>query len=279
MKDIKEIIKKIEKLKPFSPTFFKIKKMLNDPYVSAQKIVEVIKYDQSFTANILKICNSALYRRSYKISNLVQAIALLGNNQIKRIILLESINEIMGESYEGYEINERELWLHSVITALVAEDIGIKVGIKDINTLFTAAILHDIGKVILSEYVQEGFEKIMDLIQDQNYDFLAAEKEVIGIDHSEIGAEMLKVWQFPSVLIEAVQFHHNPEQCTDNHIVSIVNISDTISMIMGIMTQRDGMIYRSFPQICKKLDIKEKDIERIISKASSYIYDIEEMIS
>ena len=278
MKDIKEIIKKIEKLKPFSPTYLKIKKMLSDPYVAAQKIVDVIKYDQSFTANILKICNSALYRRSYNISNLVQAIALLGNNQIKRIILLESFGEIMGASYQGYEINEKELWRHSVITALITEEIGTRIGVKDIDTLFTAAILHDIGKVVLSEYVKEEFEDIIKLVKDQNYDFLSAEKLVIGMNHSEIGAEILKKWQFPSVLIDAVQFHHDPDQCPDNEVVAIVNLGDTISMLMGTITQRDGMAYRSFPEICKKLKIKEKDIERIISSVTSKISAVEEMI-
>ncbi|MEA2104716.1 MAG: HDOD domain-containing protein, partial [Candidatus Cloacimonadota bacterium] len=276
--EIDDIIKKVDRLKQFSLTYMKVKKMLADPYVASKKIVDVIKYDQSFTANILKICNSALYRREQKIRNLIQAVSLLGSNRLKQIVLIESVNAVMSQTYKGYEVNERELWNHSIITALIAEQIGNELKFHDVDTLFTAAILHDIGKVVLSEFVDEKFEDIHNLVKEGS-SFLSAEKEVLGVNHAEVGGKILENWRFPQVLIDTVRFHHNPIECRDNKFVKIVNIADTVAMLMGSTTQRDGLSYLSYPEIGAHLKFRNKDVQKVISLVSSKINDVENLLS
>ena len=133
--------------------------------------------------------------------------------------------------------------------------------------LFTACLLHDIGKLVLNPYVSDHFEKIQRLVNESKCDFAEAEKAVLGMTHAEAGARVLEKWHFNPELVNAVRFHHNPEALPGSPITHFVTLADIISMMMGYSTGLDAMEYKGFPDLYKKYKMKEKDIEAILHKA------------
>ena len=141
--------------------------------------------------------------------------------------------------------------------------------------MFIAALLHDIGKLVLSEFIEDLSGKIFKLIDDEGLSFLEAEKSVLGIDHAELGAVILEKWEFPEDVITAVKKHHTPFEEEDSALDNIVRLSDSMAMTMGYVTSVDGLAYHGFSEINKKYDIKQDTLDKIMSDSLEDITKIE----
>ena len=153
MTEVAEILKKIPKLKPLPDTAMKIIKAVNDPTASVGDIVETIKYDQVLTAKVLRICNSAYMGLDREITSLKEALMFMGTKRLTQIILLAVPDSPLMDKVEGYGLAQGDLWIHSAGAAIAAQNLGTIVKYPDPNLLFTAGLLHDIGKCLLQEYV------------------------------------------------------------------------------------------------------------------------------
>jgi len=180
MSDIKSIIKKIGKLKPIPQVANKVLSITQDPDSSMTDLSEIITYDTAVTANLLKVSNSAYFGMSGKIDSVHKAIVSLGMSKVVDLVLIAASSNNLKGAQEGYDLNEGELWKNSVSSALLARELAEKKNAKEINLIFTSALLKDIGKVILNQYVNDSYKKISSLVSEQGFNFEKAEKEVIG---------------------------------------------------------------------------------------------------
>ena len=151
----KEILENIKSLPPMNPTAKKIMTILRSTDVDISEVVRIIQYDPALTSNVLKLVNSAYFGLQNEITSIRQAIILLGLNQVFRIVIAVSFSSFMNKPIPGYELPSGELWRHSVATAISSEIISKMLKISENDTLFTAALLHDIGKIALSTFVDE----------------------------------------------------------------------------------------------------------------------------
>ena len=152
MSDIEPIIKEIDKLRPVPKVANKVMSIARDPQSSMSQLSEVITYDQALTANLLRMCNSAYFGLPSKIDSVHQAIVYLGMDQLIDLVLMSSGVENLKGKQEGYDLDEGELWRYSVSSALLARELAEKKGSENNHLIFTAALLKDIGKVVLNQY-------------------------------------------------------------------------------------------------------------------------------
>ena len=233
--EIERILDGIDALRPVSPMASKVMAMMYNPDSSMRKIVEVIKYDQSMTANLLKICNSSFFGPIQKISSIQQAIAYMGTEKVASLIVMGHSASNFAAAQSGYDLEEGELWRYSVSSALIAQDIAEKKHLKNTSHLFTSALLKDIGKVVLNTHVKDAFDRIIALVQNNSLSFIEAEKEVVGIDHAELGARIAERWNFSPEMIDIIRYHHDPNgAATDDVAISVVYLADAICMMIGI---------------------------------------------
>jgi len=258
MKDLRIITKDIKELPPLPEVAQKVFSLLNDPKSNVQDLVKVIQLDQAMTANILKLCNSAYFGLKRKISSLQEALVLLGQKNLHEIIMTDNSGKYYQRAGAGYSLGKGELWRHSVACALLSQILVRKTGLPEDPFLFTAALLHDIGKVILSTYVKTEYDQIIRLVKEQQYPFLQAEKEIIGIDHAELGGRIAEEWNFPGALVEAIAQHHTPD--TENYISCIVHLCNLMTIMMGIGTGY-GLADYGKDAVMKKLGLKERHLE------------------
>ena len=254
--------------------------IMYDPKSSIRDIVDVIQYDQSMTANVLKICNSSYYGFRQKISSIQQAVSLLGMEKIASMIVLGNSAGNFTAAQSGYDLAEGELWRYSVASALIAQDIAEKKHFPNISLLFTSALLKDIGKVVLNTYIKDSFEHIITLMEKNSYSFIEAEKEIIGIDHAELGAIIAEKWDFNPEMVNIIRNHHDPNKATtDNMSISVVYLADSICMMIGIGVGSDGLSYRYHQDVIDRLRITDIDLQMIIADFWEKLKSVEELVN
>ncbi len=273
MNDIKSIVKKIDGLKPIPQVASKVMSIAEDPESSMHDLSNVIVYDTAVTTNLLKVANSAYFGLSEKVDSVHQAIVLIGMDQVANLVLLSAGSENLKGSQEGYDLEAGDLWKYSVSSALIARELAEKKGAKETQLIFTAALIKDIGKVILNQYVKDSFDNINTLVIEQNFTFREAEKEVIGIDHAELGGMVAENWKFSPKMIEIIRNHHLPQES------SIVYMADTICMMMGIGGGSDGLAYRFHRKVVERLGLTEKDFQHIIAGFCEKLPQVEAMMN
>ncbi len=279
MSKVDAIFSSIKELPPFPQVAQKAMRALDDPDCTAKDLVDIIEYDQAITANILRICNSAYFGLPVKIGSLHQAISYIGQKNLMTIILATSVLRYYGGQTPGYDLSRGELWSHSVGCALMANILARKSSNANPQTLFTAGLLHDIGKLVMSAYVEAEFKKINKLVQEANYSFLEAEKEVLGADHAEVGSRIVEQWSFPPEICDCIKYHHCPREARkSDHITPLIYLADMCCLFMGIGVGEDGLKYRCYPEVLVEHGLKQKDFDAALKEFDTEMAKAEEII-
>ncbi|MGD9044261.1 MAG: HDOD domain-containing protein [Desulfobacterales bacterium] len=266
MTNIEDIISTIDTLKPIPPVATQIMALAEDEDSSMSDISDLIVYDPSITASLLKICNSAYFGLARKVESVRDAITLLGLDQIVELVLLNSTAENFKDEPDGYGLGEGELWHHAVLSAHVAKMLAENHGYASKkHFVFTAALLKDIGKLIMGRFVAFSYEKINILVNSKGYSFNEAEKEVIGMSHEELGALVAEKWRFGKKLIYIIRNHHMSEEASRDDVeTALVYLADIVCMMMGFGTGMDGLAYRFYGDVLNRMNLTEQDLHKII---------------
>ena len=173
------------------------------------------------------------------------------------------MSPIMKKPIPGYDLPRGELWRHSIAVSIAAENIVKTLNITDADEVFTAALLHDVGKLILGGFVKKDLEFIEDMVA-KGFSFDVAENIILGTDHAKVGANILEQWLFPEELVNAVGWHHNPEDCKNRCMLSdIVHLANDLGQVIGAgRTVKESHSELSHT-IVKNLGFKPVDLEEI----------------
>ena len=278
--EIDSLIKEIDTLKPVSHVGQRAMRMIYDPDSSLREIVDILKFDQGMTANLLRVCNSSYFGLKNKVVSIQQAIALLGAEKVACLMVMGASADNFKRPQRGYDLEVGELWRYSVSSALIAREIAEKKKLKDISHLFTSALLKDIGKVILTVHVGDAFEKISDLVQNRGLSFIEAEKETIGVDHAELGARIAEKWNFDTSMVLIIRHHHEPDKSPpDDLSLPIVYLADIICMMAGVGVGSDGLAYRHYQETIDRLAFTDVDIQKIIADYMEKLKSVEELVN
>lgn len=279
MMDIRKIIGGIAKLTPIPQVVNKILDLQQDSESSLEDLIDVITHDVMTTANVLKVANSAYYARPKPLETVQQAVVLLGMDEIVDLAMMSSSAANLKRSQKGYGLASGELWRNSVASALISKEVSQKLNLANPHRVFTCALLKDIGKVVLEQYVGACAEAINAKVKKNSYSFIEAEKAVIGIDHAELGGMAAKVWRFSDEMIDIIRHHHQPNQAAlSRKEAAVVHLSDTVCMMMGIGTGSDGLAYRFDQTNIESMGLNDQDLQEIMANLPDQIETIENLI-
>lgn len=261
---IDSILKSIEKIPAFPATIQKVIALLRDEDYAVNNVVNVIKLDQAVTANILKISNSAYFGARQKIRTIQDAVIYLGQQQLVRAVQTAGISKYFQKGAKGYVNHSKELWEHSVAVALMSQILSRKLMSREDPVLYTAALLHDVGKIIMGEYVHESYGQISNRVTDLRCSFLEAEEAILGINHAELGGRIADRWNFPAEIRDAIAFHHRPDLL---HAVSsdkawLVYLSDQACLMYGVDGGVDALAYQGLEDVMRYFNMRAIDLEK-----------------
>ena len=280
MSRLDEILILIKAVPPFPKVAQRVLGMLDDPSVKAAQLAEVIQYDAAITANILKICNAAIFGLVRKVSSLEEALVVLGHKELKDIIITSSSAKFYkGKVGAGYELEQGDLWRHSVACAIVAKQLSPHVKGTNANTAFTTALLHDIGKRFLSGFVAGEFQNIINKVDQEQCSFVEAEKELLGASHAELGGMILQNWEFDPEMVAAVREHHDADALQKGPLSALIALSNAIVVSLGIGGGADGLATRMQGEGLKKYDITSETIENCMTQLLFEMEKAEEVLN
>jgi putative nucleotidyltransferase with HDIG domain len=280
MNNIGNIVQEIAKLKPMPQVAHKILAICRDPDSSMDDLTHVVSHDAMTTANLLKAANSAYFSRSKPVDSVQQAVVFLGMDEVVDLVLMSNSAQNLKKAQKGYGLAFGDLWRNSVTSALVSRMLSQKLGLADEHLVFTGALLKDVGKVVLEQYVAQAARQILSLVEKENYSFLEAEKQVIGIDHAELGAMTARVWRFSPEMVDIIKHHHQPANAKRAKPETVVvHLSDLLCTMMGIGAGYDGLAYRIDQQQIEAVGLTDKDIQETIAEVTLKIEEINDLVS
>jgi len=184
-----------------------------DPDCSVNELQRLIASDQALAAQILKIANSAMFGMVRKVSTLSQAIATLGLNTVKSVVIASSAKNLYRRNSAVFY--QMAIWEHSVVAALAGSVLAKVFHLSAQDDVFLCGLIHDIGKsVIAMKYPGKYRDIINSIYNGEIENGLQAEQDAFGFDHTMVGEALLDSWNIPGVLSHCVRWHHNPA-CAD----------------------------------------------------------------
>jgi len=271
MQILDDYINKVKSLPPAPRLLPQLLRLLNEDDVDAGQVVDLITYDPGLTAKLLQRCNSAALGLSSPVHELSQAVAILGFNKIYRLVAVVIGEGMLGNAQHGYGIDSGELWEHSATTAIAAKVIAERLG-ADEDLAFTAALLHDIGKVVLNGFLEGAYEPVLEQTGASGKSFVETEKTILGVEHSEVGGRVLARWHFPENLVQAVWHHHDPaEACPHQQLAGYVYLADLVAHCLGQAQGIQSFAVRGRPEVLEMLEITPREIERFILQTSAAV--------
>jgi len=242
----------------------KVMQILENPRSSAADVERVIMYDQAMATRVLKLVNSAYYGFPRRISTVSQAVVILGFVTVKNLILSISVADFFVMLGKTRIFNRAELWRHSVGTAVAARILARKAHFPQLEEVFMAGLLHDIGKVILDHYFPQEFAQVIQLAQEKKISIYEAELEVIGISHAVVGQWIADHWNLPQLLVEVINYHHQPFENKDYWATTaLVHVADIIARQARIGSGGDDVQPTIRPNVLEWLRIKDQDFQEV----------------
>ncbi len=242
--DVAPVLKGIDALPPMPAVAVRLLEVAEDPEVDLGQVGSWLERDPAMTANLLRLTNSPLYALRREVTSLRQAVSLLGLKKLVQIALTVLSSRYLAPAQFGYDLATGGLWKRSVTAAVAAETAARRVGYPQTSTAYTAALLQDVGKIVLADFVGGALSEIRRQVDTEGRTWEEAEQRVVGLPHPEVGALLLERWGFPATLVEAVRTHHRPSEARlDPRLAHISHIADAATVTLGFGLGADGLAY------------------------------------
>ena len=263
-----DIISKVKNLPPVSQAALKLVNLLEQPSISNEEVVAAIRCDNVLTAKLLRACNSPYFGLAEPVASVDQAVLILGHQQILHIVLTLAFGSSMIVTLPAYAAEANALWQHSLVTATAAEIVAAEAYELKIEppVAFTVGLLHDIGKLAMSQGLPpELSAQIRERITNENISRVTAERAILGTDHGEVGAALLKSWRLPAEVIEAVGCHHKPTLVPEPKFSAITHVANCLAHLASPMAGEDATAGQVDPEVAAALHFDASRIEGMVN--------------
>lgn len=206
-----------------------LKELLSADQRYTTQIAEIIRRDPSLTSRLLHLVNSVYYGLANPIKNIEEAVFFLGVRQIRQLAMVTPVIEEFQKLTNDKNFPWRQFWRHCIGTALITRELVDLVKSPDGESDYVSGLVHDVGKIVMSSVFPDHFRAIYHPRHESGMDLLEMEREILGMDHAELGALYLKKQRLPDVFVEVAQFHHNPQSATRfANTVAAVQVADML---------------------------------------------------
>ncbi len=243
---------------------------------SADDIAEIIKQSPPLALKILKLANSSYYSGGSQLTKIKEAVVLLGYKTVKSLILSIAIKDTFNEKQSRW-FHYKSYWLHSIATAFIAQEIAKTLSIESEEEIYSAGLLHDIGKVVFLISDAQTYRKAVSLIEEKHYSFIKAELELFDFDHADVSTFLFRYWELPPSLIKPVDNHHRSTEyliSKNDRASFILKIANELAHLSGFTSHPGEPPYKTSNVLIDRLGIGKEDLDSILSKLRAYLETI-----
>lgn len=252
----------------------KIKPMMDSSNAGVEDIANIISADQVLSAKILRVVNSVFYGFPGRISSLRHALIILGFDAVKGLILSTSVFDAMlAGGFYG-------LWEHSMGCAVTAGIIARKTRDPNPEEISTAALLHDIGKVIIKTELPEESSRIDQAAKEKQISTYEAEREILEFDHTTVGKWLCQGWNLPDKLADPIACHHQPNLSQfAQRPTAIVHVANVFVRAIGFGFGGDNLVPRINPAAWEMLDLSDSLVKEIVQEMDGKLEDVDDFLA
>jgi HD-like signal output (HDOD) protein len=268
IENLREKVEETINLLPPLPTITtELVTALNNDDVDFVSLAKIVSRDPSMTMNVLKIANSAFFGLPRQVTDIEQAIRMLGITEISSLCISCGTSQSLKPPAGVETVDLHRFWRHSVATGVIAKVLANKLNLGRWDSLYLAGLLHDVGAIVLDRFKHNMYEEIMDLTRQENIPILEAEERILGASHDTVGGWLMKKWKFSELLVEVAACHHHVEQATQPNrmVVAIVSLAD----LLARLTQH------SFDQNMEGVIVQDTEAFRVIAKRNPKVADVD----
>ncbi len=223
--ELRELMDGVDTLVSLPDVFIRVNELLEDPKSNASDIGEVIAHDPSLTARLLKVVNSAYYSFPTPVETVSKAVAVLGLEDLHSLVLATSTVQAF-ERIPTDLMDMDTFWHRSVFCALAARELAGRLAIRNRERFFVTGLLHDIGKLVLFHQLPDLSARILQQSRDASRSLHELEQELLGFDHAQLGAELMRRWRLPASLWEPVRHQRSPADAGEHSLeAAVLNIA------------------------------------------------------
>ncbi len=259
---IDQIVEKTSDLPTIPQAAIWVMRETQSSSASAASVARILTTDQALSAKVLRLANSAYYGLPRKISDLGEAVVVLGMKSVKNLALMAGTYPWMQRPLTGYALGPHEMWRHAFGTAVASQLVARVSHRAPEDIAFTSGLLHDLGKVALSVWVENKMGAIVLYAGREDISFDEAERRVLGYDHAQVGFKLAQNWNLPEEICSAALHHHRPALASVSaEIVDCVHVGDYMCSVMGFGLGGDSAHYRFDETSLARLGLESKDVD------------------
>jgi HD-like signal output (HDOD) protein len=261
-------------LEPLPVSVTRLAALVANEGTDVREMAQVIAYDQALTIKLLESANSAANAGVTETSTAHDAVVRLGTGTVLSLALTTAVAKRMHRSLPEYGLSEGDLWRHSVASALAAELLPSFAKVRMPPETVTAALLHDVGKLVMARYLQPD---VLDTLgragREGGLSRLAAETELLHVNHGELGGLMLQSWKLPDSIVRGVIYHHDPQQA-DSLICYAVHVCDLVAKAIGAGLEHENNDEEAHTSALQALQLKATEFGRLCEAAAERFSDV-----
>lgn len=278
--DVDQIVRHAKNLPSPPLVLARLMELMSDAGRARADIVRIVEVDAAFTAEILRIVNSAAFRRNRTLNSVGEAIGVLGESELVKIVVRKASSVISRPEIPGYGLEDFGLWRNSLRIALAADAIAWHTGTVASSVAYTAGLLCDVGKLALGTYLGKAVDEVMDWqLANPGSQFVDAERAILGLDHAELGALMVEDWGLPAHIVEAVRCQHRPGDAGEHQPLAYhVHVADAVASMVGGVQGIDALWYSLDPYWSEVVGLADGQFEALVEDVRTMSEDVEQQL-
>jgi putative nucleotidyltransferase with HDIG domain len=237
--DLEKVIREVENIPTIPESLIQILRVLDDSESGASDLARAVRLDAPLMSQILRLANSPYYSHQGNLSDINRCVAVLGYRTVRQMALGVSVatSLVSAVANTAGRLDYRELWRHSVVVGAMAKELAFMVGFHDPEQVFTAGLLHDIGKFILEIQFAERYDRLVEARSHVGCPLTEMEREEFGFDHADIGEAFGRIWYLPQVITRSLGSHHDEPTTQSNgdspdRAMALVKLADYLANTM-----------------------------------------------
>ncbi len=275
-----EILKKARTMPQMPMAVQQVMRLMQSDDANVGDLSKAIEFDPGLTVNILGIANSSYFGGVREMKTVREAVVRLGSKKIFQMVLAVGVVPFTQKANKGYGLAPEELTDHSICVALASELLARQADLPLPPHTFTSGLLVNIGKIVLGDFLEVDADPIIELAQKEGISFENAEQRILGIDHVELGAQLLEHWRLPQEVVQVVRYHRHPADApVKDPALDLVHLGDMLAKMIGIGIGVDGLHYTVDNGALERLDIKPEMIEMTMPSVIEHMQEVKEALS
>ena len=274
-----ELLEQDSELFSLPEIYIRVSELMENENSASAQIGKVVETDPALSSRILKMVNSAFYGIPKTIASISQAITILGRDRLRQILIGTVLSGVFGKAQSPVLVME-DFWYHSVKTAILARHLGNDSEISnEAESLFTAGLLHEIGRLIMAQKIPEQSSAIQKAIDMEGEDIMAAESRILGFTHCDVGGAFIEKWGLPALLADVAKFHHSPQlsesYTAETDIIYLAN--NLVSLVSPVELQDVNYVLKKING-WERTGLSATQVHQAVVTADAQVYEVMEIL-